>query len=160
MTAKPESFKNQPVGKIASKMVKNPLSFDAREVAQSVVIPGFMEDLKLAVTKGSKGLEGDFFIECLFKNEAHLPGVMHDIFLCKKICPKPYPDQKLFKYFSGSDNLYLVWFLPSREFVNFYRTCLDRNTKKLDIFRFTSDFLTGTLDRRANESLEEADLRD
>jgi hypothetical protein len=107
----------------------------------------YENQIRLAVERGCKLYDNDFFVIVIFKKERLMVNVVRQYFLPRQTCPRPEYDQVVYRYFRGSHSLEFVWVIPDKEtcsLLPFYKDMIPKEQSELSKFVF--DFNSGKLD--------------
>lgn len=74
----------------------------------------FENQVRIAVQRGEKEFDGDFFVVVLFKKERLLRNVVRQYFFPRKNCPRPDYDQVVYHYKRHPDRLEFLWVVPDQ----------------------------------------------
>lgn len=112
----------------------------------------FESQVRLAVERGEKLYEGNFFLVVLFKKERLMINTVRQYFLPRKTCPRPEYDQVVYKYERKAQDLSFLWVIPDKQ------TCeslpIQKSFIPLDqqeFAQFVSDFNSGKLDKLCDQ---------
>lgn len=112
----------------------------------------YENQVRLAVERGEKELNGDFYVVVLFKKERLMVNVVRQYFFPRKTCPRPEYDQVVYRYYRDSHSLKLVWVVPDKvscETIPFNKNLLPSDQK--EFLQYILDFNSGKLDQLSNE---------
>ncbi len=108
----------------------------------------FENQVRLAVERGEKELDGDFFVVVLFKKERIMKNVVRQYFFPRKSCPTPEYDQVVYHYFPKEDKLEFLWVIPDKKStVEIPLVGAFLPLEQQDLVQFCKDFNSGKLDR-------------
>jgi len=101
----------------------------------------------------------DFYVVVLTKNERLLSNVFRNFFMARHSCPTPNYDQVVYKYHSVTDNIELVWVIPSRDACfHLKENALSVISKEKELLKFVLDFADGTLFKLCKKLNKEKDF--
>lgn len=112
--------KKEPVGKYAYELQKktdekiNPIDMQETIHKGNKGEDSFENQVRIAVERGEKEFEGDFYIVVLFKKERLLHNVVRQYFFPRKSCPLPEFDQVVYKFHRNSGTLDFLWVVPDQ----------------------------------------------
>lgn len=138
------------VGKIATDlMMASPETVSVKELGQDM-LQDYMENLWIAIDRGRKEIDGDFFVVVLQKKEKLLQNVVRNQFLYRRSCPTPTYNQSVFRYDSQDDKLDYIWSLPDKDSCFMLRNnALQVVSEERKMLGFVLDFFSGELDKQA-----------
>ena len=105
-------------------------------------------DLVEMVDKIKQKFKKDFYIEvCLRRNMFMTPPDDIETYLkYRHTCPTPFYDRGAYRYDYKSDRIQYLWFVPSMEECDYYRTnLLNVRTDEKEAVQHVLDFYDGTL---------------
>lgn len=108
----------------------------------------FENQVRIAVERGQKELEGDFFLVVLFKKERILKNVVRQYFFPRKSCPTPEYDQIVYHFLRKPEELKFIWVIPDKQStidLPLMKSVLPAEQQEL--IQFAEDFNSGKLDR-------------
>ncbi len=108
----------------------------------------FENQVMIAVERGQKDLDGDFFVVVLIKKERILKNVVRQYFFPRKSCPTPEYDQIVYHFIRKSEELKFIWVIPDKQStidLPLMKSVLPAEQKEL--IQFAEDFNSGKLDR-------------
>lgn len=108
----------------------------------------FENQVRIAVERGEKMFEGDFYVVVLFKKERLMKNVVRQYFFPRKSCPTPEFDQVVYRYFPKENRLDFIWVIPDKQStmdLAFMRGELPDEQQQL--VKFARDFNSGKLDK-------------
>jgi len=120
----------------------------------------FENQVRLAVERGAKEIDGDFFIVVLFKKERLLQNIIRQYFFPRKSCPTPEYDQIVYKFFKKEEKLEFIWVIPDKATVKSLPLVAEGiPPDQKELFQFVQDFRSGKLDKlceKLNKNLTHA----
>ena len=109
----------------------------------------YENQVRIAVERGEKQFEGDFFVVVLFKKERIMHNVVRQYFFPRKSCPTPEYDQVVYHYFPKEHKLEFVWVVPDKQSVTDLSLMgKDLPGEQRQLVQFAKDFSSGKLDRK------------
>ena len=108
----------------------------------------FENQVRLAVERGCKDFDGDFYITVLFKKERLMVNVVRQYFIPRESCPRPEYDQIVYRYHRDSHDLEFIWVIPDKmtcEVLPANKALLAPDQK--DLLKFIIQFQNGELDQ-------------
>lgn len=108
----------------------------------------FENQVRLAVQRGEKQFEGDFFVVVLFKKERLLKNVVRQYFFPRKTCPLPEYDQVVYRYFPKDQRLDFIWVVPDKQStIDLALMGNELPDDQQELVKFVRDFNNGDLDQ-------------
>lgn len=108
----------------------------------------FENQVSIAVARGEKELEGDFYVVVLFKKERLLKNVVRQYFFPRLSCPTPEYDQIVYKYTRNSQKLEFIWVVPDKQStIDLPLMAKVLPEDQQDLIQFVRDFNSGALDK-------------
>jgi hypothetical protein len=140
------------VGTIAGELQqKAPESRDPIEI-QREMLKDYEKNVVIAIERGLKTINKDFYIEVELKKEKLLENVLRNYFCERTTCPTPGHDQTVFKYNYNSGVVEHLWTVPDRDTCEiFYENALIIVPEERALLKFVLDFYDGTLLRKAKK---------
>ena len=108
----------------------------------------FENQVRIAVERGEKDFDGDFYVVVLFKKERLLKNVVRQYFFPRQSCPTPEYDQIVYQYLRKSRELKFQWVIPDKQStidLPLMKSKLPPEQQQL--VKFAEDFNSGKLDR-------------
>lgn len=108
----------------------------------------FENQVRIAVERGQKDFEGDFYVVVLFKKERLLKNVVRQYFFPRQSCPTPEYDQIVYRYLRKSHELKFQWVIPDKQStidLPLMKSHLPPEQQQL--VKFAEDFNSGKLDK-------------
>ena len=106
------------VGKISLDLLnKTPITQDPIEIERAMH-GEYLKNILNCISDASNAFSNDTFIVVITKKEPLMPNVLRNYFLSRSSCPTPDYDQTVYHYKKDSDNIALLWVIPSKD------TCL------------------------------------
>ena len=134
------------VGAIASEFQqKTPETRDPVEI-QREVHKDYIDNLKIAVDRGLKTMDHDFYVTVIVKKEKLLENVLRNYFAERSTCPTPDYDQSVYKYHHNSGNLEYLWTVPDIETCEVFLRNVDKIVPEEHLLlEFVLNFYNGEL---------------
>jgi len=108
----------------------------------------FENQVRIAVERGKKYLEGNFYVVVLFKKERLLKNVVRQYFFPRKSCPTPEYDQIVYHYFPSEERLDFLWVVPDKQStIDLPLMGKELPEDQQELVQFSKDFNSGKLDR-------------
>lgn len=108
----------------------------------------FENQVRIAVERGEKDLDGDFYIVVLFKKERHMKNVVRQYFFPRLSCPTPEYDQIVYKYNRKQQKLEFIWVVPDKQStIDLPLMGHELPLDQQELVQFARDFNSGALDR-------------
>lgn len=138
--------KKKTVGAIASELQqKAPETRDPIEI-QREVHKDYIDNLKIAVDRGLKTMQHDFFVTVITKKEKLMENVLRNYFAERSTCPTPDHDQTVYKYHHNSGNLEYLWTIPDRQTCEIFLRNADKIVPEEQLLlEFVLNFYNGEL---------------
>jgi hypothetical protein len=148
--------KKKTVGSIIGELQqKAPESRDPIEI-QREMLKDYENNVVMAIERGLKTINRDFYVEVSLKKEKLLEGVLRNYFSERTSCPTPGHDQTVFRYDYASGVVEHLWTIPDRDTSEiFYENALIIVPEERELLKFVLDFYDGTLLRKAQKLNEE-----
>ena len=108
----------------------------------------FENQVRIAVERGEKDFDGDFYVVVLFKKERLLKNVVRQYFFPRQSCPTPEYDQIVYLYMRNPQELKFLWVVPDKKStieLPLMKSQLPREQQEL--IKFSEDFNSGRLDK-------------
>jgi len=108
----------------------------------------FENQVRVAVERGMKDLEGDFYIVVLFKKERLLKNIIRQYFFPRISCPTPEYDQIVYQYERKTEKLEMLWVVPDKQStIDLPLMASYLPHEQSELVGFVRDFNSGKLDR-------------
>ena len=78
-------------------------------------LSSYQENIIECVNSNKNRLDKDFYVTVLTKKERLLPNVLRNYFFARASCPTPDYDQIVYKYMRSSEEIKLLWVIPSKD---------------------------------------------
>jgi len=145
------------VGKYSYELQQKDEKINPIELQQAVHEGNESEDsyenqVRLAVERGEKDFDGDFYVVVLFKKERLMVNVVRQYFFPRKTCPRPEYDQVVYRYYRNSHSLKFLWVIPDKEtceVLPLHKHLLPEEQK--EFLKYVLDFNSGKLDELADK---------
>ena len=112
----------------------------------------YIDNLKIAVDRGLKAMQHDFYVVVIVKKEKLLENVLRNYFAERSTCPTPDYDQSVFKYHFYSGNLEYLWTLPDKQTCEIFARNVEKVVKEEQLLlEFVLNFYNGELMRLARK---------
>ncbi len=108
-------IRNKTIGSVVSDLSQKQTEKTSIVEQQTAMQEDYMKNLTLAVDRGYKKYDGDFFIHVETKAEKLLPNTFRNYFIDRLTCPTPNYDQSVFRYNRKSGQIEYLWTIPDRE---------------------------------------------
>ncbi len=112
----------------------------------------FENQVRLAVERGEKVFDKDFYVVVLFKKERLIQNVVRQYFFSRISCPTPEYDQVVYHYFPMEEKLEFLWVVPDKQStltLPFMGAELPLEQQQL--VQFARDFNSGELDKKCEK---------
>jgi len=119
----------------------------------------YENQVRLAVERGEKEFDGDFYVVVLFKKERLMVNVVRQYFLPRKTCPRPEYDQVVYRYHRDSHSLKFLWVIPDKlncETLPLHKNFLPKEQR--EFLQYILDFNSGKLDALSDKLNQEEAL--
>jgi len=111
----------------------------------------FENQVIIAVERGEKQFDGDFFVVVLFRKERLMKNVIRQVFFPRKSCPTPEYDQVVYKYFYKDRKIDFIWVIPDKQTViDFGMIGNELPRDQQQLVQFARDFTSGKLDKKCD----------
>lgn len=148
---------NKKVGEYSYELQQKDEKINPIELQQAVHEGNESEDsyenqVRLAVERGEKDFDGDFYVVVLFKKERLMVNVVRQYFFPRKSCPSPEYDQVVYRYHRDSHSLKFLWVIPDKlscETLPMHKNFLPEDQR--EFLKYIIDFNDGKLDQLAAE---------
>jgi len=84
----------------------------------AAMLQDYMPKLLATIDEQCRYTKESFYIEVLQKQERLLPNTFRPhVMICHTTCPRPYPDQTIFRYNQNAGRVELIWVLPPEDVI-------------------------------------------
>ena len=110
----------------------------------------YLDELLIAVDRGKKLYEGDFFIRIETKFEPLMTNVHRNYFIILSCAPTPFYDQSVFQYKHKEEQLVYHWTVPCKEVCEHLRdNALFVVPEERQLLGYVLDYYSGDLLKKA-----------
>ncbi len=126
----------------------NPIELQREIHKGSASDDSYENQVMIAVERGRKEFDGDFFVVVLFKKERIMQNVVRQYFFPRRSCPTPEYDQVVYRYFHKDDKLDFLWVIPDKaSTIELPLIKFQLPPEQQAFISYIEDFNSGKLDR-------------
>ena len=145
-------MKQDTVGKISSELIQKQPDTTSPIEQMRESLTDWDKNIYECIERSKKDFLGDFYVVVITKNEPLMRNVFRNYFYARLSCPTPDYDQTVYKYDRKTNNIDLIWVIPSRDASYYLKdNALQVSKEEYGLLRFVMEFANGNLFKKAKE---------